>query len=77
MTDSLVLKKAMDAFKKRLKVLRQDDESTLKHGPFSSGRTSSIVGVRPPDTFPPEVWEELADLGRLKRESGGMYSLPS
>lgn len=76
MSEPHELKKALEAFKKRLKVLRQDDESTLGSGPFSKGRTSSIVGVRPPESFPPAIWEELADLGKLKREGGGMYSRP-
>lgn len=75
MTDKDELRRALDAFKKRLKIMRQDDESKLGSGPFSKGKASSIAGIRPPPGFPPEVWEELAEAGRLKREPGGMYSL--
>ena len=76
MTEKHELKRALDAFKKRLKLMRQDDESRLRSGPFSGGRTSSVAGIRPPPGFPPEIWEELADAGRLNREPGGTYSLP-
>lgn len=69
------LKKALKAFKKRLKLLRQDDESKLGSGPFSPGRSSSVAGIRPPPGFPPEIWEELAGAGKLNREPGGTYSL--
>ena len=40
-----VLKQAMKAFKKRLKLTRLDAESTLGGGPFSGGRSSGIVIV--------------------------------
>jgi hypothetical protein len=77
MAEKEELKKALDAFKKRLKLMRQDDESRIRSGPFSSGAKSSVAGIRPPHGFPPEIWEELADAGRLNREPGGTYSLPA
>lgn len=76
MSDEAELKKALKAFRKRLKILRQDDESTLGRGAFSGGKVSCVAGIRPPPDFPPEVWEELADAGKLKREPAGTYSLP-
>lgn len=75
MTDPAELKRALEAFKKRLKVMRQDDESTLGGGPFSRGKTSSLAGIRPPPGFAPEIWEELVEAGRLRREPGGTYSM--
>ena len=75
MAEKHELKRALKAFKKRLKILRQDDESKLGHGPFSGGRSSIVAAIRPPPGFPPEIWEELVEAGRLKREPGGTYSL--
>jgi hypothetical protein len=75
MIDPDVLKKAMKAFRKRLKLMRKDDESRLSHGAMTKGYRSAIVGIRPPADFPPEVWDELVRQGRLRKESHGMYAL--
>ena len=70
------LKAAMKAFRKRLKLTCLDDQSRIGVGPLSGGRNSGIVGITPPDQFPPEVWEELARQGKLKRVgSTGQYEL--
>ena len=71
----LGLKRAMKAFKKRLKLMRLDDESTLGGGPFSGGRSSGIIGIQPPSQYPREVWDKLVELGRLRRVEGGLYEL--
>jgi len=75
LTDPQYLKRAMKAFKKRLKVMRLDDESSLGGGPFSSGRDSSIVAIQPPNQYPREVWDKLVEMGRLRRVEGGFYKL--
>lgn len=64
------LKRAYKAFKKRLKLARLDDSTGLR-----GTKTSKIGGITPPSGFPPEVWDELATQGKLRREGGGMYSL--
>ena len=64
------LKRALKAFKKRLKLYRQDDESTIGGGALSGGRSSSIVGIRLPDGFPDEVWKALEAKNRIKRVPG-------
>lgn len=69
------LKKAMKAFKKRLKLTRLDEESRVAGGPLSSGRRSGIVAITPPNDFPASVWEALARLGKLKKAGGGTYEL--
>lgn len=69
-----VLKAALKAFKKRLKLTQLDDASRIGHGPMSSGGGSSIAGITPPDQYLPEVWEELVKQGKLKRAGHGMYS---
>jgi hypothetical protein len=74
--DREVLKRALKAFRKSLKVTRLDAESSLGVGPMSSGRHSSIIGMRPPERYPAAVWEELARQGRLIAGKFGVYELP-
>jgi hypothetical protein len=69
------LKQALKAFKKRLKLTRLDEESTLGGGPLSGGRDSGIVAIQPPNQYPREVWEKLVEQGKLRRAGGGMYEL--
>jgi hypothetical protein len=69
------LKKAFKAFRKRLKLMRLDDESRLGGGPLSGGRPSQIVAITPPREFPQAVWDELVRQGKLKKSSQGMYEL--
>jgi hypothetical protein len=66
------LKRALKAFKKRLKLARLDDESGLSRG---GGKKSGITGITPPSGHPPGIWEELVSKGKLKREMAGTYSL--
>ncbi len=69
------LRKAMKAFKKRLKLTRLDDESSLGRGPLSSGKSSGIVAITPPNQYPKAVWDELVARGRLKYAGQGLYQL--
>lgn len=69
------LKRAMKAFRKRLKVTRLDDESRMGYGPMSSGNKSGVVAITPPNQYPKAVWEELARLGRLRYLGQGLYEL--
>ena len=68
------LKRALKAFRKRMKVTMLDDESRLGRSPLS-GSNSKIVSIQPPSGFTREVWEELADKGHLKRDGIGFYEL--
>jgi hypothetical protein len=70
-----VLKQAMKAFKKRLKLTRLDAESTLGGGPFSGGRSSGIVAIQPPNQYPRPVWEKLVEMGKLRYAGSGLYEL--
>jgi len=74
--DRDVLKRALKAFRKRLKLVNLDAESTVGGGPMSSGKRSSIVGVRAPDQYPQEVWDELVRQKRLIAGSDDTYELP-
>jgi hypothetical protein len=74
--DRDVLKRAMKAYRKSLKVTVLAAETTLGGGPMSSGRKSTIVGIRPPDRYPSSVWKELVRQGRLLDARQGLYELP-
>lgn len=69
------LKKALKAFKKRLKLTRLDAESKIGGGPLSSGRSSGIVAITPPNEFGQHIWDALVQQGKLKRAGHGMYEL--
>ena len=69
------MRDALKAFKKRLKLSRLDDESSLGHGPLSSGRASGIVAITPPSQYRRAIWDALVAQGRLKYAGQGMYQL--
>lgn len=70
-----VLKGALKAFKKRMKLTHLSKESGSKGGPLSSGKISNVVAISPPSQFPREVWEELVKQGKLKYDGYGLYKL--
>ena len=70
-----VLKRALKAFRKRLKLTQLDHESSLGGGPLSGGRPSRIVAITPPDQYPRQVWDTLVEQGRLKKSAQGQYEL--
>jgi hypothetical protein len=74
--DREVLSRAMKAFRKSLKVTRLDAESTIGGGPMSAGRHSGIAGMRPPERYGREVWDELARQKRLISVGHGIFELP-
>jgi hypothetical protein len=69
------LKRALKAFRKRLKLTRLDAESNISGGPLSSGRDSGIVAIVPPNEYPQAVWDELVRQGKLKHAGHGTYEL--
>jgi len=69
------LKKAYKAFKKRLKLTKLDEESKIGHGPLSGTGQDRIVSIQAPLGYGKEIWEELADLGYLKRDGVGFFEL--
>lgn len=74
--DREVLKRAMTAFRKSLKITRLHDESALTRNAMTGGRRSAILGITPPARYPREVWQELARQGRLIAAKQGIYELP-
>ena len=69
------LKRAMKAFKKRLKLTRLDDESRLGRSPLTGGGDSGIESIIPPREFKQEVWDELVKRGTLSKDSDGFYRI--
>jgi hypothetical protein len=69
------LKAAFKAFKRRLKLTRLDEESSIAGGPLSGGRGSAIVAITPPNEYPQAVWDELVRQGRLCKAGHGTYEL--
>mgnify|MGYP006969350983 CR=1 FL=1 len=69
------LKKAYQAFKKRLKLTRLDDESRLGRGAMSGGGKSSIEAIQPPNQYPKAVWDALVQQGKLRYAGQGMYEI--
>jgi len=69
-----VLKSAMKAFKKRLKLTALDDDSRLGRGALSGGPTG-VFAIKPPSRFPQEVWDQLCSLGKLRDTGHGLYEL--
>lgn len=71
------LKRALHAFKRRLKLTKLDQESGLgAHKPMTGGKKIENLSIMPPNDFPREVWKELAKQGKLKDSGGGFYTLP-
>ena len=71
-----VLRDAMRAFRKRVKLTKLDHESKLARSPLSSGKSADFEAILPPNQFAPEVWRSLADRGDLESTGGGFYRVP-
>lgn len=67
---------AMKAFRKRLKVMRLEDESKLGGRYVSAGRASKIDAIMPPGEFPREIWTALEQAGKLEHTGQGFFREP-
>jgi len=74
--DQAIFKRAMKAYRKRLKLTQLDAASTIGGRGLSSGSRAEIVAIQPPNQYPREVWETLAGLGRLVSAGHGLYEVP-
>ena len=70
-----LVKKALRAFRKRLKLTKLDEESKLGRSPLTGGKASAVVAIMPPYGYPQEVWDELVRQGKLKDSGRGFYEL--
>lgn len=73
--DRAVLKRALKAYRKRLKLARLDDESSASRNPLSKGESSSITGVIPPEQYDREIWDMLIAQGKLRDVGHGLLEL--
>ncbi|MEE8460272.1 MAG: hypothetical protein V3S08_10365 [Phycisphaerales bacterium] len=73
--DPAEIKRAMKAFRKRLKLTRLNEESKLGRNPLTSGKKSDVVAIMPPHQYPDAIWKELVVRGRLKDAGNGFYEL--
>lgn len=74
--DDLTCKMALQAFKKRLKLIRLDDESQVDaRNPLSKGGKSEVSSILPPSEWPAAVWNELVRRGKLRHTGKGFYEL--
>ncbi len=69
------MRAAMKAYRKRLKLMRLNDESKLTRR-LSSGRASDIDAIMPPGEYGRAVWDALVRAGELVYEGEGFYALP-
>ncbi len=74
--DAATCRKAFQAFRKRAKLTRLDDESKLGRGPLSKGGDRSLSAIAPPAEWPDAVWQELIRQGRIRYLGHGLYDLP-
>ena len=72
-----LLRNAMKAFRKRMKLMRLDHESKLGRSPLTSGKDAGFESILPPEQFPVEVWKVLARDGKLESTGRGFYKLPT
>ena len=70
-----ILRRAMKAFKKRLKLTALDEDSRLGGGALSGG-SKGVCAIQPPNQYPIEVWEELKRQGKLRSCGRGLYEIP-
>lgn len=73
--DIEVMRRAMKAFRKSMKVTRLDDESRIGRNPMTDGGGSSITGITAPPRFSRDVWSELVRRGELRGGRQGVYEL--
>ncbi|HEX8340548.1 MAG TPA: hypothetical protein VF624_06525 [Tepidisphaeraceae bacterium] len=67
-------KKALKAFKKRLKMHQLEEDSRLGRAKTTGGR-NTITAIQPPVGFARELWAELAAKGYLRADGGNFYCL--
>ena len=73
--DVATCKRALRAFRKRLKLTVLDDESKLGRSPLTKGAGSSPAAITPPVDWPNSVWQELVRQGKLRYIGRGFYEL--
>jgi len=73
--DADTCKRALRAFRKRMKLTVLDEESRLGHGALSKGAGAGVAAIIPPNEWPEPVWQELVRQGKLRYLGHGFYEL--
>ena len=73
--DAATCRKALQAFRKRARLTRLDDESKLGHSPLSKGSDDRLGAITLPAEFADEVWQALLRQGRIRSVGHGLYEL--
>lgn len=68
------MRKALKAFKKKLKMQQLEEDSRLGRSPLTGSRTT-VAAIQPPSGFGRDIWREMVGKGWLKDDGGGFYSL--
>jgi hypothetical protein len=71
-----ILREAMKAFRKRMKLTKLDHESKIGRSPLTGGKDAEFDSILPPHQYAPEVWKILAMKGKLESVGKGFYKLP-
>ncbi len=66
-------KRALQAFRKRLKLTMLDEESTLGRSQLTKGHSDGLDAMVPPAGWPDSVWQELVRQGKLRYIGNGFY----
>lgn len=72
--DENEMKKALSAFRKRLRALQLETDSKLGRSALT-GKKETVTAIQPPLGFGKDVWQHLAQIGWLKNEGRGFYQL--
>lgn len=72
--DENEMKRALAAFRKRLRALQLETDSKLGRSALT-GKKETITAIQPPLGFGKDVWQHLASIGWLKNEGRGFYQL--
>ena len=74
--DDATLRSALKSFRRRLKLMRLDEESRIDlRDPMSKGQGPQITAIEFPREHGPEVWAELVRRGVLRRTGPGLYEI--
>lgn len=72
-----ILRSAMRAYRKRIKLMKLDHESKIGQSPLTSGKDAGFDSILPPKEYDSEVWQVLAARGELEATGQGFYKLPT
>ena len=70
------MREALKVFRRRVKLIKLDQESKLGVGPLSGGKDANFDSIMAPHDYPMHVWKALAKDGQLIDGGGGFFRVP-